>query len=138
MLYGFLLAHELEMIIVIIKKIKNCLIYNLSTIYLFCFRPVIPVDSIPPVISGCPQPITTTVPFGSRSRVVTWTEPFCVDNTGVPPEVIQSHQSGDDFVVGTTQVSYICSDQAGNQATCSFQITGNFRILLLLLWLSDV
>ena len=91
----------------------------------FCSCLVIAVDSTRPVISGCPQPITTTVPFGTTSSPISWTELFCVDNSGVTPTVFRSHRPGDDFGVGPTQVSYICSDQAGNQATCSFTVTGN-------------
>ena len=61
---------------------------------------------------------------GSLSQQAEWTEPTCIDNSGLPTSVLQTHRSGDTFNLGSTQVSYICSDAAGNQETCDFTITG--------------
>ncbi len=61
---------------------------------------------------------------------VTWTEPTATDNSGTQPSFTQSHQSGDIFIVGTTQVRYIFSDVSGNQAVCTFTVTiGNWIIV---------
>ena len=84
------------------------------------------VDTNPPVISGCPQSATYTVPLGTLGTIARWTEPTAIDDSGVVPTSIQSHQSGDNFMVGVTQVTYIFSDQANNQATCEFTITGKY------------
>ena len=54
---------------------------------------------------------------------VPWTEPTAIDNSGMIPTVTQSHQSGDSFNIGTTQVIYTFEDMAGNQAQCSFTVT---------------
>ena len=66
------------------------------------------------------------ISVGTTSRVVTWIEPTAVDNSGGQPTVIRSHQPGSTFPVGTTQVTYTFRDAVGNEATCSFEITGNF------------
>ena len=76
------------------------------------------------MIFGCPQTSTYTVGFGTTSRVVTWTEPTATDNSGGQPTVIKSHQPGDSFHVGTTQVTYTFRDQSGNEAMCAFVVTG--------------
>ena len=62
------------------------------------------------------------------STTVTWIEPTATDNSGETPTVTQSHQPGDSFPLGTTQVSYRFTDMSGNEATCSFTITnGNLH-----------
>ena len=87
---------------------------------------VIAVDSSPPTINDCPPSSTYTVPIGTPSRVVTWTEPTATDDSGVAPTVVSTHQPGESFPVGTTEVIYIFADQEGNDATCSFTIMGNY------------
>ena len=57
------------------------------------------------------------------SRIVTWTEPTATDNSGMTPTVTQSHQPGDSFTVGITQVTYTFTDMAGNSAMCTFSVT---------------
>ena len=91
---------------------------------LSCVYVVVEVDSIAPVIFGCPQSSTYTVAFGTTSRIVTWIEPTATDNSGGQPTVIKSHQPGDSFPVGTTQVTYTFRDQGGNEAMCSFPVMG--------------
>ena len=90
-------------------------------------------DSSPPVVSNCPESSDYTLPFGATSRVVTWTEPTATDDSGMEPTVTQTHQSGDTFPIGSTQVVYTFMDRAGNIAMCSFSITGN-SLLLLICW----
>ena len=100
---------------------------QVTTDYLFipsCVYVVVEVDSIAPVIFGCPQSSTYTVEFGTTSRVVTWTEPTATDNSGGQPTGFKSHQPGERFPDGTTQVTYIFSDQSQNSALCSFAVMG--------------
>ena len=66
-----------------------------------------------------------TVSLGTLSMVATWTEPTATDNSGVAPTVTQSHQPGESFNVGTTEVTYTFTDMAGNEAMCLFTISGN-------------
>ncbi len=83
------------------------------------------VDLDPPIISGCPDSQTYPVDIGTPFRSVTWIEPTAVDNSGGQPSVVQSHQPGQLFDVGVTQVTYTFTDVAGNQAQCAFTVTGN-------------
>ncbi|XP_072014221.1 hyalin-like [Amphiura filiformis] len=80
-------------------------------------------DTVPPVVNSCPSTLSYTVPFGTTSRIVTWTEPTAIDNSGMTPTVTQSHPNGGNFPVGTTQVTYTFSDDARNEVMCSFTIT---------------
>ena len=43
--------------------------------------------------------------------------------------VEKSHQPGALFPVGDTEVSYVFSDSAGNQAECAFTVTGRLPLL---------
>ncbi len=80
------------------------------------------VDNIPPVITGCPDPINLIIPIGMTSLVVNWTEPTATDNSGIPPNVFKSHEPGEVFPVGTTQVIYVFTDTEGNEESCTFEI----------------
>ena len=84
------------------------------------------VDSFPPVVIGCPRSNSYTTPFGTFSQVATWIEPTATDDSGIMPTRRQSHAPGDRFPVGETTVSYIFLDLAGNEARCSFTITGKY------------
>ena len=88
-------------------------------------------DTTPPNVRGCPQPLTFSVSPGNTSGRLSWTEPTATDNSNMTPAVTQSHQPGDTFPIGVTQVSYVFRDMAGNQATCSFTVTiGNYYLLI--------
>ena len=82
-------------------------------------------DTTPPVIMNCPESSVCTVQIGATGRRCTWTEPTAVDESGVAPTVVQSHQPGDEFQLGTSNVMYTFMDQAANEAVCTFTITGN-------------
>ena len=83
-------------------------------------------DTNPPVVTSCPTTSTYSVPLGTTSTIVTWTEPSATDDSGVAPTVVVSHRSGSSFPIGTTQVAYIFRDDAGNEATCTFSVIGNW------------
>ena len=69
----------------------------------------------PPVISGCPGDITSCNP------VVSWTEPTATSGT-LSVTVSSTHNPGDVFPVGTTQVTYTFSN-GFTQSTCTFNVT---------------
>ena len=101
---------------------------------IFSTKTAVGEDTIPPVISNCPDTIEITIQIGMSSMVVSWIEPIATDNSGITPTVTQSHQPGDSFPVGTTQVSYSFTDLTENEATCSFKIAiGNLHSLTLVL-----
>ena len=91
------------------------------------FQTVAEEDTVPPIINGCPDPISVMIPFEMTSMSITWTEPTANDNSGMTPTLTQSHKPGDMFSIGTTQVTYTFTDMTGNQAQCSFTVTiGNY------------
>jgi uncharacterized protein YjdB len=81
-------------------------------------------DTEDPVINNC---ISNTV-YGSNNdpgtcgAIVTWTPPTASDNSG-SVDLESNFEPGDFFPVGTTRVTYTATDPAGNQATCSFDVT---------------
>ena len=56
---------------------------------------------------------------------VNWQRPICSDNSGIPPYVTASRQSGDLFSVpGEYEVQYHVKDESDNTYQgCSFRIT---------------
>ena len=55
--------------------------------------------------------------------IVIWTEPTATDNSGMTPNVLQTHLPGFMFPVGTTHITYTFLDAPGNVATCLFTVT---------------
>ena len=54
---------------------------------------------------------------------MTWTVPQVSDDCSQVTLVSQSHNSGDQFNVGTTQVTYRYQDTARNIVQCGFLVT---------------
>ncbi len=92
-------------------------------------------DTTPPIVHGCPEPLIFTAPLGRTSAILTWTEPTATDYSNMTPVVTQSHQPGDSFTLGVTQVFYVFRDMAGNQATCFFTVTVGNYYLCQIIWL---
>ena len=80
------------------------------------------VDTVSPVITGCPGPITQNNDTDSCGAVVSWTAPVYYDNSDYFT-VTASHASGDYFPVGTTTVTITAADSAGNTSVCEFDVT---------------
>ncbi|XP_038052340.1 uncharacterized protein LOC119725047 [Patiria miniata] len=80
-----------------------------------------PTDTIPPTIS-CPSGILTSTDQGLVTAAATWQSPTASDDQGTPT-VTSSPAMGFNFPIGTTVVVYTASDQGGNQATCSFNVS---------------
>ncbi len=84
------------------------------------------VDTTQPTVINCPSDITQAVAnAGDTSVAVTWIPPTATDNVTPDNQInaLRSHEPGDVFNLGQTTVSYIFTDQANNQATCSFTVT---------------
>ncbi len=78
------------------------------------------MDHLPPRVSNCPTGITTTDPL------VFYDLPEAVDNCSVSSALlVEGLESGSEFPVGTTLVTYEFSDPSGNVAACSFQVIIN-------------
>jgi len=81
------------------------------------------IDLSPPVVTGCPPDIAAVAPFGETSVAVDWTEPHFDDAVSGIFSVTSTHDPGDVFEVGTTEVTYTATDNVGRVATCSFNVT---------------
>lgn len=88
------------------------------------------VDEIAPTIT-CGGNISEVAAPGDCTPQIFWDEPTVADNCSTT--VTASHQSGDEFPVGTTTVTYTVVDPAGNDATCSFDVTVSATPLVLTL-----
>lgn len=79
------------------------------------------IETIAPVLSACPQLLIIDLPPGDCDTVVNWTAPTAMDNCGLDT-VFANIQPGSVFVSGQTTVTYTAVDDAGNTATCSFDV----------------
>ncbi|WP_373493499.1 HYR domain-containing protein, partial [Aquiflexum sp.] len=79
-------------------------------------------DNEGPIIIDCPSDISVSNDPSVCSAVVTWTEPTATDNSGTV-NMTSNFEPGSVFPVGTTEVNYTATDEAGNQSTCSFNVT---------------
>ncbi|XP_033636844.1 receptor-type tyrosine-protein phosphatase alpha-like [Asterias rubens] len=78
-------------------------------------------DDKAPSVTGCPDPIKVNLQQGNSDVVVTWTEPSTSETVGVSQT--KTHQPGYGFTIGVTAVQYTFTDQAGNAAFCTFNVT---------------
>ena len=70
----------------------------------------------------CSDDIITTTDQGKPSAVVIYEYPNATDNSG-HVYVNGSHNSGSEFAIGTTTVSYYATDATGNSDRCNFSVT---------------
>lgn len=78
-------------------------------------------DSIPPVITECPADLIVYL-TENCSQVVTWTPPQASDNCNLR-SFEATHSPGAPFPRGVTTVTYTATDDKGNKATCSFNVS---------------
>ncbi|WP_217694761.1 HYR domain-containing protein [Algoriphagus marinus] len=79
-------------------------------------------DNEDPIISDCPVGITVETDADNCGALVDWIEPTATDNSG--SVILNSNfEPGTLFPVGITTVIYTATDGAGNQSTCSFNVT---------------
>ncbi|MBL0741434.1 HYR domain-containing protein [Chryseolinea lacunae] len=84
-----------------------------------CSFTVTVTDNTLPSIAGCPSDISITADAACVA-IATWTEPTTSDNCGAT--LTSDHAAGEVFALGTTTVTYTAKDNAGNMATCSFDV----------------
>ena len=87
-----------------------------------CTFDVTVIDNQNPVWTNCPSNITASASLPGCQAIVNWAIPTPTDNCNIA-QVITSHNPNDTFNVGTTPVSYIAIDSAGNVGSCSFLVT---------------
>ena len=79
-----------------------------------------------PQVASCPGNISIDLPMDICQQAVNWTIPQFVDacpGVGTGLVVTSTHQPGQIFQAGTTNVVYTATDVSGGQAQCSFTIT---------------
>ena len=74
----------------------------------------------------CPGNVVTNTSKGKPTSSIVWRVHATDNSVEVDPnakiEVRSSHESGQELPIGQTVISVIATDQAGNVATCEFQI----------------
>nr|XP_054770575.1 hyalin-like [Lytechinus pictus] len=90
---------------------------------------IIAVDTTPPIIQNCPPQLSEEIDFGATSSVVAWPFVFASDNSGQADILRRSHNNGDIFPLGTTDVTIEFTDPSGNTALCSFSVTVTARVI---------
>ena len=89
------------------------------------------LDTEPPTCGFCPTDKNVNNATKQKIRV-NWARPQCSDNSGQPPGITSSRQSGDEFSVpGSYEVAYTVTDGYGNtNKNCSFRIQIKSEYLL--------
>lgn len=83
----------------------------------------ISVDDITaPVVSNCSSDITVNADAAGCSSNVIWTAPTGLDNCMGAITPSSTHNSGENFVLGITTVTYTFDDGNGNISTCVFDV----------------
>ena len=70
-----------------------------------------------------------TIDDGQTTAIVNWSEPNVTDNSGVFT-LTSTLNSGSEFNIGTTDVTYIAVDSSGNKAEKTFVITVKGKFVL--------
>ncbi len=85
-----------------------------------CTQTITVEDVEAPTVT-CPATVMVETTPGNCDAVATWAAPTIMDNCGASV-ASSSHSSGDTFPLGTTTVTYTVTDDAGNTATCEFDV----------------
>lgn len=102
--------------------------------YADCAYDIVVDDTTPPEIHAMPEDITVLSDAGGCTAVVTWDEPYATDNCDCGIDSFSSnYPSGHAFPAGqTTEVIYTAVDCCGNETTCSFYVTVEDKVQLVL------
>ena len=79
------------------------------------------IDSESPSII-CPDDIVQATDPGRYLAIVTWEDPTITENSGKPPTVLVSPESGSDFPAGNSTVLVSAEDEDMNRANCTFNV----------------
>ena len=95
---------------------------NIRNVHFSCLLIIYPfVDSESPSII-CPGDIVQATDPGRYIAIVTWEDPIITENSGKPPTVLVSPESGSDFPAGNSTVLVFAEDEQGNRANCTFNV----------------
>ena len=79
---------------------------------------VIVTDNSGPTITGCKDIVVNAAP--SCDAKVSWLEPSAADCGNVT--MVSSHNPGQTFTLGKTEVTYTATDDNGNTSSCKFNV----------------
>ncbi len=71
----------------------------------------------------CPKPISVEIPKDQSNISVAWPYPVAFDNSEKRVELTSSHNPGEVFQLGTTNVTITGTDPSGNVANCTFTVS---------------
>ncbi|XP_070554593.1 hyalin-like [Ptychodera flava] len=83
----------------------------------------ITVDDMEPPVPTCPSDVTQNTDAGLPTASITWTAAIATDNSGLTPTSSATHTSGDNYAIGSTNVTYTFQDDSSNSAECTFTVT---------------
>ncbi len=92
-----------------------------AELWRYALAPVVPPDTTPPTLT-CPASVTVEA-VSSYGASFFWPDATAVDDVTASPTVTYSHISGKTFPLGKTTVTATAKDAAGNEGTCSFDVT---------------
>ncbi|XP_071506901.1 hyalin-like [Diadema antillarum] len=93
--------------------------YGLQTTCSFLIE-IIPDTA--PSISNCPSNQLVGASDGATSVIAVWTPPTAVDPDGGTVMVTSDFEPGASFPLGTTEVTYVFTDDAGESSQCVFRV----------------
>ena len=70
----------------------------------------------------CPNNQSRETILGQSGAAATWAFPEASDNSGNPPTITCSVESGSQFGIGENDVVCDALDASGNQTTCKFYV----------------
>ncbi len=80
-------------------------------------------DTTDPEFVNCPDDLTVNVDVDLCGANPIYSSPVAIDNCEVDVERTAGPASGTQFVVGDNPITFVATDDCGNQATCDFIIT---------------
>ncbi|HRI00186.1 MAG TPA: HYR domain-containing protein [Saprospiraceae bacterium] len=107
----------------VIDRIWTATDPNNASLIATCTQRIYKLDADGPRIENCPANITVD-PNPNCKVTVNWTTPTATDNCGVV-NLSSTHNSGSEFGIGTTEITYTATDACGYSSSCSFTVTVN-------------
>ena len=88
-----------------------------------------PIDTLKPVISSNITDFILNTDRDQPYATASWITPTAIDNSG-SVTLSSDYNSGNVFLIGTTDVTYTATDPSGNSAIFTFTITVKGKLLL--------
>lgn len=95
----------------------------------FCFVLNFFLDNKFPIFSDIPSDVSVMTDYRQPTAVVDWTKPTVYDDSGNVTLVV-SADSGSQFNIGTTCVTYTAQDMSKNKAFSTFIVTVRGTLLI--------